>query len=305
MSSIDEAFGEKADLYRDVLRVKSNVSTEQIQQAYFNRRDEIFHILTQMDQIGVGPRSPKRYQVERQMEAVVMSLRVLGDPDIRMKYDAIRRDRVFGGKVAPSFSQAIDPSYDKVPLGISTSKSNSDNSKISNASSRRGRLKSALKKGKSEDDPAQDSGPELSVTIAETESEYSGVGARDEECPETEDGPQMTPARESSKSSSVRGTAMRETRKVTPPRTLDTKTHKVTIEVDDMSQSSQGTTWSDLESRRTIYEVVQDEIFGVFEDTSRSVEQVLSAFTLQDDDIQAVFGRIDKAKQQMTDEFTA
>uniref|UniRef100_A0A7S2Y7N0 J domain-containing protein n=1 Tax=Entomoneis paludosa TaxID=265537 RepID=A0A7S2Y7N0_9STRA len=97
LSSVNEAFGEKADLYTDVLAIRPNASTDQIQQAYFTRRDELFHVLAQMDQRGVDANSQKRYHVERQMDGVVMALRVLGDPDARMRYDSIRDDRLGDG----------------------------------------------------------------------------------------------------------------------------------------------------------------------------------------------------------------
>ena len=78
--SINEAFGEKADLYVDVLGIQPNATTDQIQQAYFNRRDELFHSLSRMDQRGVDDDSQKRFQLERQMDGVVMALRVLWFP---------------------------------------------------------------------------------------------------------------------------------------------------------------------------------------------------------------------------------
>ncbi|KAL7564029.1 hypothetical protein ACA910_006940 [Epithemia clementina (nom. ined.)] len=326
LSAIDEAFGEKADLYRDVLRIKSDVSTDQVQQAYFNRRDELFQILAKMDQSGVAHDSPKRYQVERQMDAVVMSLRVLGDPDARLRYDAIRRDRVVGRKISASYSRSLTTSADEElpPLGTSTSISYSDKSSVNSPNSpRRRRLKSALKKTKSLDESY-----ERSVTISQTESiEY--IDPTDDGDDYMYQAPQLSTsskeevvsrASKSSKSRKSHGSKQspkgngpkvsrvstkRKTRKVTPTREelRESKNHKVID--DDASQISHGTTLSVLESKRTIFEVVKDEIVGVFEDTSKSVEQVFNAFTLQDDEIEAVFGRIDKAKQQMADEFTA
>ena len=327
LSAIDEAFGEKADLYRDVLRIKSNVSTDDVQQAYFSRRDELFQILAQMDQSGVPSDSPQRYQVERQMDAVVMCLRVLGDPDARMQYDAIRRDRVVGRKVPAMHSRTNGSNTgEEVPLGTSTSVSQSDKSSKSN-SPRRRRLKSALKKNKSVDSH------ERSVTINKTNSvEYIGsAGESDDfdypdpslalESRDEVSGPSKTSKTsrkensakltrkgfESVKStgSGSRMSTKRKTRKVTPPRddSREFKTHKV--DDDNASQGSFGTTFSAAQSRRTMLQVMKDELVGVFEDTSRSFEQVFGAFTLQDEEIQAVFGRIDKAKLQMVNEFTA
>jgi hypothetical protein len=42
------------------------------------------------------------------------------------------------------------------------------------------------------------------------------------------------------------------------------------------------------------------EITGAFYDTAVSVDQVINAFTLQERDIDAVMGRIDKAKRLLT-----
>ena len=44
---------------------------------------------------------------------------------------------------------------------------------------------------------------------------------------------------------------------------------------------------------------IQEEVAGTVEDTLVSFEQVLNVFTLQERDIQAVMGRIDKAKRQL------
>lgn len=180
LSAIDEAFGEKADLYRDVLGVKSDVTTEQIQQAYFYRRDELFRIFAQMDESRVPSDSPKRYQVERQMDAVVMCLRVLGDPASRLRYNAIRRDRVVGRKITAFYSQSLSQSADEdIPLSAtSTSISHSDRSHPSNSySPRRRLLKSALKKTKSTEDQF-----ERSVTISYSNSvEYIDSPANNDE----------------------------------------------------------------------------------------------------------------------------
>jgi hypothetical protein len=44
---------------------------------------------------------------------------------------------------------------------------------------------------------------------------------------------------------------------------------------------------------------IQEEVAGTVEDTLVSFEQVLNVFTLQEKDIKAVMGRIDKAKRQL------
>lgn len=47
-------------------------------------------------------------------------------------------------------------------------------------------------------------------------------------------------------------------------------------------------------------EKVRFELMGALDDTSRSFEQVFNVFTLQEEEIKAVMGRIDKAKRQMS-----
>lgn len=398
LSAIDEAFGERADLYRDVLRLKSDASTQQIQQAYFSRRDELFQMFADFDHEQVPTDSPQRYQLERQMDALVMALRILGDPTTRIRYDEIRRDRVVGRKPLLSIPAATYSSprsmdhhsaeYDEGPLGVSTSLSISDKSSKSNSGPRR-QLKSALKKVKSSEDP---SSSERSVTIsveyihsvAEKRDGYVyddpplAIGSKDGVSPSSK-ASRVSPRKSKSiraitggkgnnnnsvpkGQSPTRVTTKRKSRKVVAPpsptrtKTKTTTTHspvreerrhspvreerrispvreerrkspkRVTkmmntpppkpispppLALDDelvanddtFSLDSRCTTLTLIEARRSIFQVVKDEIVGVFEDTSRSVEQVFNAFTLQDDEIAAVFGRIDKAKQQMAVEF--
>ena len=92
LSVIDEAFGPTSDLYTDVLGVKSNASSEQIQRAYFERRNDLFGLLADMDaeveQDSIT--ESHRFHAERQLDAVVMTLRILGDANARSAYDDLR-----------------------------------------------------------------------------------------------------------------------------------------------------------------------------------------------------------------------
>eukprot|EP00522_Entomoneis_paludosa_P009721 CAMPEP_0172449968 /NCGR_PEP_ID=MMETSP1065-20121228/8525_1 /TAXON_ID=265537 /ORGANISM="Amphiprora paludosa, Strain CCMP125" /LENGTH=333 /DNA_ID=CAMNT_0013201731 /DNA_START=204 /DNA_END=1205 /DNA_ORIENTATION=- len=325
LSSVNEAFGEKADLYTDVLAIRPNASTDQIQQAYFTRRDELFHVLAQMDQRGVDANSQKRYHVERQMDGVVMALRVLGDPDARMRYDSIRDDRIGDGALGttPSLSYG----QEDVPLGTGTSTSTA-----SNDVPRRRKLKSALKKSKSLDETSPRSNlGELSVTIGNTRS-IDFVETKEDDSESSEEGPlpaKNSPLRktaslddmskkstDSKNSKSSRGSkssrkssGSRESRRKVRTTTQPTKQASTKAKDDDEvsvgSAGTLGTTLSVVESRRSVFQVMKDEVMGALDDTSKSVEQVMSVFTLRDDEISAVFGRIDKAKRQMENEFTA
>lgn len=325
--SINEAFGEKADLYVDVLGIQPNATTDQIQQAYFNRRDELFHSLSRMDQRGEEEDSQKRFQLERQMDGVVMALRVLGDADARMKYDGIRDQRM--GLSVLTNSALGSPEDDDVPLGTGTSVSTS----AMGEGPRRRKLKSALKKAKSLDDRDRDNQTtraslgELSVTIGNTRSidfaQNEGEGREnDHEGPidslrqvrSLDDMSRSSKASRSSRKSTKSEnagieSAKRKTKKSvkiahgTKSRTRKSKS-KIDDDVSVGSGGTLGTTYSSYEKNRSIFETVKDEVMGALDDTSKSMEQVFNVFTLQDDEISAVFGRIDKAKRQMNKEFT-
>ena len=104
LSLVNEAYGNHADLYLHVLRVKPNAASAQIQEAYFDRRNELFQILSQMNIAQTGSDDNKiddnddqqqylQYNTERKMDAVVCAVRILGDPDLRLQYDDIRTER--------------------------------------------------------------------------------------------------------------------------------------------------------------------------------------------------------------------
>ena len=54
------------------------------------------------------------------------------------------------------------------------------------------------------------------------------------------------------------------------------------------------------ENKAGFLDRIRLEIMGAIDDTSRSFEQIFSAFTLRPTEIDAVAGRIDKAKRQMS-----
>jgi hypothetical protein len=124
LKPIDDAFGPKSDLYRDVLGVKPNASPEQIQRSYFQRRNELFKLLSDLDgDVAADPRtsmssSPvasttattKRANAERKMDGVVMAMRILGDPDLRARYEDVRTDRLrVRGNASLARPQKVNP----------------------------------------------------------------------------------------------------------------------------------------------------------------------------------------------------
>jgi hypothetical protein len=77
-------------------------------------------------------------------------------------------------------------------------------------------------------------------------------------------------------------------------------------EDDDDEEEEEDVIASDEETQMTVsgramsvIERIQDEIIGALEDTTSSLEQVFTVFTLQEEDISAVTGKIAKAKRQI------
>ena len=79
---VDEVYGPSADLYSNVLGVQSNASQEQIQAAFLQRRRDLFQRL----ELGQA--------VEKQMDAVILAARILGEPSTRLEYDDLRPERL-------------------------------------------------------------------------------------------------------------------------------------------------------------------------------------------------------------------
>jgi len=80
---IEYAFGKKANLYSDVLSVPADAGPAQIQSAFFDRRYELYEVLSKEDEL-----SPtERHVAERRMDAVVAAFRILSNPKLRSEYD--------------------------------------------------------------------------------------------------------------------------------------------------------------------------------------------------------------------------
>jgi hypothetical protein len=115
LSLVDKAFGPKSDLYWDVLRVKPDASPKQIRRAYFQRRDELFKRLSDIDEEEAMYDLPanrssrvtneKRWDVDCKMNGIVMAIRILDDPVARQSYDTVRMDRLL--RPTASFSQSL------------------------------------------------------------------------------------------------------------------------------------------------------------------------------------------------------
>lgn len=313
---INEAFGPTADLYRDVLGVKANASGEQIQRAYFERRNELFQLLAELEaapeQDSIS--ATKRFQAERKMDALVMTLRVLGDAEMRSAYDDVRSERI------PARTLAADP----VEPSGATPKTTF---RMEEAGDIPMKPRSVLKK--STYNVVSSDAEESSADVVTCDTSFDEI--MNEEVPSSPDRNNVSFGGESSPKDSKNRRNKRKARRVSPdePRkgtgALKKKPNKdqhqskqpqrqedsiissvgpdaetdVESVVSERSFRTLETTLTTYEKERGFFETLRDECLGALDDTTRSFHQVFSVFTLREDEINAVTGRIDKARRQM------
>ena len=321
LESINAAFGDSADLYKDVLGVKANASNDQIQRAYFERRNELFQLLAELESSHEldSSSASRRAQAERQMDAIVMTLRILGDKSLRSKYDDIRLERIALRRSPvinnPSQTFSMDEEGD-IPM----------------------KPKSVLKKSSYNisvvevDQPQDSSGfadqseltalnnSSISTRVLAQETTISSSPERTNHASSVTFGANDAASMGSSKK---RKTPKRKARRVSPdqPRnngsvrrkkmqgTDDTFDSTLASDVDDASVASAQsfrtfeTSYTTYERNRGYFQAMKDEIMGAIDDTSQSFHQVFSVFTLRGEEIDAVAGRIDKARRQMMHSF--
>mmetsp|Transcript_22351 Transcript_22351/g.33021 ORF Transcript_22351/g.33021 Transcript_22351/m.33021 type:complete len:328 (-) Transcript_22351:168-1151(-) len=104
LTVVNEAYGADADLYLDVLQVSYFSSDDEIQSAFFDRRSEIFGVLSRLtseEQQNFGENAEndevaisQRRLAEKRMDAIVMTFRILKDPDLRAIYEGERERRL-------------------------------------------------------------------------------------------------------------------------------------------------------------------------------------------------------------------
>ena len=356
---IYQAFGEHADLYKDVLQVKSSASSEQIQMAYFDRRSELFALLASIDSEEEQDdiTASHRFHAERKMDAVVMAVRILGDPQLREEYDnVVLRHTKKHPKEPPSSSATARSSCSREPDGVYAGVPEHQAVDVP-PSPRRGtrspKRKSPKRRSRrvspSDTDTFDDTKPSMTSDelmhqqYLNHEPEYEFVSPN---------------SSRSSKGSSIKyKKALKKQAKeeyshrhsgYIPEESIDQSTFNQTIDDDATfpdntvtfapGLNDEGTIEGTIDSRRTwddqgtvasqstngdwtrdsrqlarggmstlsnitngggIVARIQEEVAGTVEDTLVSFEQVLNVFTLQERDIQAVMGRIDKAKRQL------
>lgn len=102
LSAIEGAYdGKKVDLYKNVLKVSPHASQAEIQKAFFQRRQELFVTLG-------DPR--KKQRAEKQMDALVLCYRIVGDLQMRQEYNSFRTKRT----VTPPKQDRLDQQTNRV-----------------------------------------------------------------------------------------------------------------------------------------------------------------------------------------------
>jgi curved DNA-binding protein CbpA len=291
LSVIDEAYGDYADLYSDVLRVSVAASPEQIQMAYFDRRSELFTLLAKLDARPDDEKTlQERLEAERKMDSVVLTVRVLGDPDQRSTYDSLRQKRLLNRRRA---QQGQLPGHKpRVPAGFDASAAEVEEDE--------------RRREKREERRSRSSHASKSVKKSKKHKKRRDEGEEQHTVEEPPPIPSPPKTSSVSRKSTVATPDMIESFDEESLRHIDTK------DTDEMKQDDGDTTvytltsvgdekisYFSLFTHSKIMRRISDEISGACEDTLISVDQVFNAFTLTDKDIRAVTKRIDKAKRQL------
>jgi hypothetical protein len=164
LSVIDNAFGDFADLYSDVLRVSVVATHEQIQLAYFDRRSELFALLAKMDAAPQDDSAGTTHaDAERKMDSVVLAVRILGDPEQRLDYDRMRQERLLNRRRA---AHGQLPGHTaRVGYGLDQVEQNVDDNKNSNRKDKK-KLKWEKKEKKEEKSKKKQKEEEIAAAAA-------------------------------------------------------------------------------------------------------------------------------------------
>lgn len=206
----------------------------------------------------------------QEMDAIVLAVRILGDAELRAQYDKTRKGRI---KRSPEqhnsfimesrYTRSYDNDVDSDSLhdhATQDSKVNTTcNSIIHNGSFHNANMES----------PAFRRVRKRRARIVTPEPILSSV---DDDALET--------------------TIYSYDDSLTVDQTLDPT-------IDDMTVFSGESHFVVPPRKRNILDRIADECIGAFEDTSKSLEEVFSVFTLQEEEIDAVVKRIHKAQRQM------
>ena len=129
---IQYAFGALANLYTDVLSVPPDATPALIQSAFFDRRYELYEILSQDNHGGKNAEKngaaagdiltpTERHFAERRMDAIVAAYRILSNPQTRAEYDEALAIAAEGGNKGSKGKGTIDSSSVARPRSRATS----------------------------------------------------------------------------------------------------------------------------------------------------------------------------------------
>jgi hypothetical protein len=362
---IDEAFGPSADLYVDVLGVQPNASNGQIQHSYFDRREELFRLLNDIDedQEQDAITASHRLHAERKLDAVVVAMRILGDPELRIEYDDMRFERLQGAapvsaggrksqalhatpprkktnprrsqesraeenvpataalEDTPSRQQRNSPPRTR-PRSGNTGRHNKENKDMEDGDA--ARLNFSMDSTPSDEGMFGGANIEYGTPIRKmiknkvkgTKSSKNRVVSPDQaEVPRQQKSRHAQIAKERERQEEIhrekklqakkqqerKARLAKEALNVSVDETLETNyTGNYTFDEErtQMTFASQGTLATIATQTKFVHQIT-NEINGTVEDTASAFEQVFSVFTLRDEDIMAVTGKIYKAKRQI------
>jgi hypothetical protein len=255
----------------------------------------------------------QRYKAERKMDSVVLAVRILGDPNLRVAYDRIRSRRLqIGTTPSKSYKEAaprlVTPtaaaggdegnpaSYDTRVMEDSGHVGMEDPAAMSTPGDKRveRRKKESPTRSRNlfsspgKNDRKRGSSKNRSINATPPESTESLDAMLDDDDDDVVPVDKTGTVEETS-------TAMESRQEDdTFAGTLDTAS---THDVESSGEKGSGM-FSCLAGSR-IFRKISDEISGACEDTLVSVDQVFNAFTLTDKDIKAFTKKIHKAKRQL------
>jgi hypothetical protein len=302
----------------DALGVQPNASAQQIQDAYFDRRNELLQLLSEIDRgdssFSTSTTQTRRHQIERQIGAVVMAVRILGDPELRMQYDDMRHERltrkvhnnnnIHNTSISTTDATWISPSEEYYVDRTQPTSLHHHRRRPKPVQTNTTTTTTTTTRRVVSPEPVRTTTPKPMTTtnFPDSDSVLSKI-LRGED----EDDEDMPTATETvvGKSLITEG----EDHRHQSHQTMTTTT--ITNDDDDDDEGTLYTTDFYYDNETLASHILPSEppkgfvdrcrleILGAIDDTQRSVQQVLNAFTLQEEDIRAVMSRIDKAKRQI------
>lgn len=335
MQVVDQAFGPHADLYVDVLRVSCLATQQEVQDAFFLRRSELFHLLGKLETTSQDPNIvEQRLRLERRMDATVVAFRVLDDQEQRMYYDEARHERLQKRSEEDDFSSsgidrlqvstlhphpAVSRQTEEPPPQQSSSRAITPSPPSSSRKARREARQSekyryswktdkANKSNSSRGSPTPsntsllDSQEEPSDSAqqenATTSSSTRAIQATFIEETDDDDDDDTALTDKTPEQNSRQNQRTAETTSKTKLKTSSTSKRRVSKSKRHPHSSSSERSLAKKSPVSSMLRSVVDEIRGSVDDTTAAFDQVCHAFTLGEKDIAAVTARIDKAKRQ-------